>query len=64
MNFFLFIVFAVFVILMNLFVFFFLPETKGTPIEEMEIVWKKHGFWSRYTTDVKSDKKDVIDSDV
>lgn len=30
------------------FIFFFLPETNGIPIEEMGQVWKNHWFWSRY----------------
>jgi hypothetical protein len=31
----------------QVFMFFFLPETKGVPIEEMEIVWRRHWFWKR-----------------
>jgi len=26
----------------------FLSETKGTPIEEMSLVWKKHSFWGKH----------------
>ncbi|KAA8519892.1 hypothetical protein F0562_014198 [Nyssa sinensis] len=48
----LFLFFAFFVVIMTFFVFFFLPETKGIPIEEMSIVWKQHWFWSRFMTDV------------
>ncbi|XAR66385.1 hypothetical protein NMG60_11012604 [Bertholletia excelsa] len=47
----LFLFFAFFVVLMTLFVFIFLPETKNIPIEEMAIVWKEHWFWSRFMTD-------------
>ncbi|XP_052202869.1 sugar carrier protein C-like [Diospyros lotus] len=47
----LFVFFAFFVVLMTIFVFFFLPETKNIPIEEMLIVWKEHWFWSRYLND-------------
>ena len=25
----------------------FLPETKGVPIEQMDILWRKHWFWSK-----------------
>jgi len=25
----------------------FLPETKGVPIEEMGILWRRHWFWSK-----------------
>nr|AFO84087.1 hexose transport protein [Actinidia deliciosa] len=48
----LFIFFAFFVVVMTIFVYFFLPETKNIPIEEMVIVWKQHWFWSRFITDV------------
>lgn len=33
---------------MQTFVFFFVPETKGVPIEEMDLVWNKHWWWKRY----------------
>ncbi|GAA0165736.1 secondary carrier transporter [Lithospermum erythrorhizon] len=49
----LFLFFAFFVIIMTIFVFFFLPETKNIPIEEMVVVWKQHWFWSRFMTDVE-----------
>lgn len=48
----LFLFFGFWVIVMTIFVFFFLPETKGIPIEEMVIVWKQHWFWSRFITDI------------
>ncbi|KAK3188128.1 hypothetical protein Dsin_027689 [Dipteronia sinensis] len=44
----LFLFFAFFVMVMSIFVYFFIPETKGIPIEEMGQVWKKHWYWSRY----------------
>ncbi|KAK9192434.1 hypothetical protein WN944_003125 [Citrus x changshan-huyou] len=44
----LFLFFAFFVLVMSFFIYFFLPETKGIPIEEMGRVWKTHWFWSRY----------------
>nr|CAD30830.1 monosaccharide-H+ symporter [Datisca glomerata] len=47
----LFIFFAFFVVVMSIFVYFFLPETKGIPIEEMGRVWKSHWYWSRFVTD-------------
>jgi sugar porter (SP) family MFS transporter len=40
-----FIFFAAMVVVMTLFVAFFLPETKGVPIEEMIYVWRQHWFW-------------------
>lgn len=48
----LFLFFAFWVLVMTIFIFFFLPETKGIPIEEMVIVWKQHWFWSKFMVDV------------
>lgn len=47
----LFLFFAFFVLVMSFFIYFFLPETKGVPIEEMSIVWKNHWFWGKYIPD-------------
>ncbi|XP_031266928.1 sugar carrier protein C-like [Pistacia vera] len=44
----LFLFFAFFVIVMSIFIYFFMPETKGIPIEEMGQVWKTHWYWSRF----------------
>ncbi|KAL3583980.1 hypothetical protein D5086_015041 [Populus alba] len=44
----LFLFFAGFVVIMTIFIYFFLPETKNVPIEEMNTVWKAHWFWSKY----------------
>lgn len=44
----LFLFFAFFVVVMSIFIYMFLPETKGVPIEEMSIVWKRHWFWGKY----------------
>ncbi|KAH8493592.1 hypothetical protein Peur_061592 [Populus x canadensis] len=46
-----FLFFAFFVVLMSVFIYYFLPETKGIPIEEMGQVWTTHWFWSRFVTD-------------
>ncbi|KAJ6774874.1 SUGAR TRANSPORT PROTEIN 11 [Salix purpurea] len=51
MKFGLFLFFAGFVVLMTIFVYFFLPETKNVPIEEMNRVWKAHWFWGKYIPD-------------
>ncbi|PHT90687.1 Sugar transport protein 1 [Capsicum annuum] len=48
----LFLFFAFFVVLMTVFIYFFLPETKNIPIEEMVIVWKEHWFWCKFMTEV------------
>ncbi|KAL2552020.1 Sugar transport protein 1 [Forsythia ovata] len=51
MKFGLFIFFAFFVVLMTLFCYFFMPETKNIPIEEMTQIWRDHWFWKRYMDD-------------
>lgn len=48
MKFGLFIFFAFFVVVMTGFIYKFLPETKGVPIEEMSTVWEKHPYWSDF----------------
>ncbi|KAJ9682928.1 hypothetical protein PVL29_018784 [Vitis rotundifolia] len=47
----LFIFFSVFVAIMTVFIYVFLPETKGIPIEEMRVVWKGHWYWKRFMPD-------------
>ncbi|KAJ4837750.1 species-specific tRNA processing [Turnera subulata] len=47
----LFLFFAFFVVVMTIFVYIFLPETKGIPIEEMGQVWKSHWYWKRFVED-------------
>ena len=49
MKFGIFLFFSGWVLVMSLFVYYLLPETKGVPIEEMnERVWKQHWFWSKF----------------
>ncbi|XWS18294.1 hypothetical protein CRYUN_Cryun32bG0031400 [Craigia yunnanensis] len=48
----LFLFFAFFVVPMSIFVYYFLPETKGIPIEEMNQVWTPHWYWSRFVEDL------------
>ncbi len=43
-----FIFFAAWIIILQFFVMFYLPETKGVPIEETELVWKRHWFWKKF----------------
>ncbi|KAK4781321.1 hypothetical protein SAY87_017427 [Trapa incisa] len=42
-----FLFFAGWITIMTIFVYLFLPETKGVPIEEMILLWQKHWFWKR-----------------
>ncbi|PIA30176.1 hypothetical protein AQUCO_05700107v1 [Aquilegia coerulea] len=42
-----FLFFAGWITIMTVFVYFFLPETKGVPIEEMILLWRKHWFWKK-----------------
>ncbi|KAM1478506.1 hypothetical protein ACFX2I_025920 [Malus domestica] len=42
-----FLFFAGWITIMSVFVYLFLPETKGIPIEEMILMWRKHWFWKR-----------------
>ncbi|CAM0911091.1 unnamed protein product [Alopecurus aequalis] len=46
----LFYFFAGWMVVMTTFIAFFLPETKGVPIDEMHLVWSRHWFWSKYVT--------------
>ncbi|XP_038719115.1 sugar transport protein 10-like [Tripterygium wilfordii] len=48
MKFGLFFFFAAFVLIMTIFVYSLLPETRRVPIEEMNGVWKSHWFWGKY----------------
>jgi len=44
----LFYFFVVRVTIMTTFIYFFLPETKNVPIEDMVHVWKKHWLWRKF----------------
>ncbi|XP_059281695.1 sugar carrier protein C-like [Lycium ferocissimum] len=57
MKFGLFIFFAAFVFIMTLFVYFYVPETKNIPIEEMSRVWREHPHWKKYVDDDDADSK-------
>ncbi|CAN1129322.1 Sugar transport protein 8 [Linum perenne] len=49
MKAYIFFFFAAWIFVMGLFVIFFLPETKGIPIDAMnERVWKKHPVWRKF----------------
>ncbi|KAF9608778.1 hypothetical protein IFM89_011399 [Coptis chinensis] len=58
MKFGLFFFFAACVLIMSLFIYILLPETKGVPIEEMtEMVWKPHKVWGKCFPDDTAEKK-------
>ncbi|KAK4280925.1 hypothetical protein QN277_012477 [Acacia crassicarpa] len=44
-----FLLFAAFILVMAMFIFFFLPETKQVPIEEIYLLFQNHWFWKRFT---------------
>ncbi|KAJ3679506.1 hypothetical protein LUZ60_017517 [Juncus effusus] len=47
----LFFFFAGWVIIMTVFIYFFMPETKNVPAENMVFVWKQHWFWRKFIND-------------
>ncbi|KAF3338916.1 sugar transport protein 7-like protein [Carex littledalei] len=47
-----FLFFAGWIVVMTVFVYFFVPETKGVPIEEMTLLWRKHWLWKRFVPGV------------
>ncbi|KAK4587917.1 hypothetical protein RGQ29_019071 [Quercus rubra] len=47
----LFLFFAFFVLVMTIYIYYFLPETKNIPIEEMNQVWRSHWFWAKFMTE-------------
>ncbi|KAK7259755.1 hypothetical protein RIF29_25368 [Crotalaria pallida] len=40
------------VVVMTMFVYYFLPETKDVPLEQMEKVWQEHWFWKSIVSDM------------
>uniref|UniRef100_J3LIZ1 Major facilitator superfamily (MFS) profile domain-containing protein n=1 Tax=Oryza brachyantha TaxID=4533 RepID=J3LIZ1_ORYBR len=49
-----FFLFGGWVCTMTLFVFFFLPETKQLPMEQMDQLWRTHWFWKRIVGPLQS----------
>ncbi|CAN6234177.1 unnamed protein product [Urochloa humidicola] len=43
-----FLFFAACVMTMTAFIAAFLPETKGVPLEAMQVVWSRHWYWRRF----------------
>ncbi|KAL5729093.1 Sugar transport protein 14 [Ranunculus cassubicifolius] len=50
-----FLLFAGLIIIMSIFIYFLLPETKQVPIEEISLLFQTHPFWKKYV--VVSDEK-------
>jgi len=44
------------VVVMTVFVYCFLPETKNVPLEQMEKVWQEHWFWKKIVGKVSDDR--------
>lgn len=51
MRFGIFLFFAGWIAVMTIFIYLFLPETKGVPIEEMMRLWEKHWFWKKIVSE-------------
>jgi len=54
MKFGVFLFYAGWVLIMTVFVGFFLPETKGIPLQKMDKIWQDHWFWYRFVEDPSS----------
>ncbi|AES68430.1 putative major facilitator, sugar transporter, major facilitator superfamily [Medicago truncatula] len=44
------------VVVMTVFVYCFLPETKNVPLEQMEKVWQEHWFWKKIVGKISDDR--------
>ncbi|CAN6463401.1 unnamed protein product [Victoria cruziana] len=51
--------FAGWVLIMTIFIYLFLPETKNVPIEEMTAVWRRHWFWKTILPAADDEEKDA-----
>lgn len=40
--------FAIWIVVMSIFIYLFLPETRGIPLERMDRVWREHWFWKKF----------------
>lgn len=55
-----FVLFAGLIVIMSLFIFFLLPETKQVPIEEMYHLWGKHWFWKNIVCKGEQDDRKIV----
>lgn len=46
-----FLLFAALILIMSLFIYFLLPETKQVPIEEVHLLFQSHWLWKKYVGD-------------
>ncbi|KAJ3679585.1 hypothetical protein LUZ60_017596 [Juncus effusus] len=51
--------YAGWVVIMTTFIAFFMPETKGVPLESMNSVWENHWYWSRFVKERDVFKKSL-----
>ncbi|KAI3879589.1 hypothetical protein MKW92_017987 [Papaver armeniacum] len=49
-----FLLFAGLILIMSLFIYFLLPETKQVPIEEIHLLFQNHWLWKKYIGDGKT----------
>ncbi|KAK1292019.1 Sugar transport protein 7 [Acorus calamus] len=54
-----FLFFSGWITIMTIFVYIFLPETKGVPIEEMILLWRKHWFWKKVMPPLQTVEEDI-----
>jgi len=52
-----FFVFGVWIGLMTIFVYLFLPETKNLPMEQVKHLWRRHCFWKNIVSEEQEEKK-------
>ncbi|XP_051138263.1 hexose carrier protein HEX6-like [Andrographis paniculata] len=53
----LFFFFGASVLVMSVFEYYMIPETKGIPIEKMGKIWREHFFWKRFVGNAYEDDK-------
>lgn len=54
-----FLLFVCLIIIMSLFIYFLLPETKQVPLEEMHFLWEQHWFWKRIVPSGSDSPRDL-----